>query len=93
VESTITLLNKEGNPGVLVTCESGVCAEVLLSAELVGGLRLVLDYLDSGQSDNTFKIRAASSLLQCSAISSLRFLGVKYYCCELFGVDRVTLFL
>lgn len=35
---------------VLVSCESRVCAQVLLGHKLVRGLSLVLDYLDSGQS-------------------------------------------
>lgn len=34
----------------LASCESRVCAQVLLSNELVGGFSLVLDYLNSGQS-------------------------------------------
>ena len=39
---------------VLVSCESRVCSQVLLSNQLVRGFGLVLDYLDSGQSEMIF---------------------------------------
>jgi hypothetical protein len=43
---------------VLVSCESRVCAQVLLSHQLVRGLGLILDYLDSGQTKIVFVYRS-----------------------------------
>jgi hypothetical protein len=42
----------------LVSCESRVCAQVLLRHQLVRGLGLILDYLDSGQSEIVFVYRS-----------------------------------
>jgi hypothetical protein len=39
---------------VLVSGESRVCAQVLLGHQLVRGFGLILDYLDSGQSEIVF---------------------------------------
>jgi hypothetical protein len=46
---------------VLVSCESRVCAQVLLGHKLVRGLGLVLDYLDSGQSEIIFGYRSGDT--------------------------------